>query len=877
MLAYLLALTVSLAAEPSAAEARGLLPEDFYKEVTIEDTALSPDGSLLAFTVMTIDEEHNKRKRAIWMQVLKNGEPQGEPYRFTSPTENTTSPVWSPDGQVLSFQSKRGEDENTTWFIRATAPGGEAYHIEGVEGAPVWSRDGSWIAYVKEPKDEDLNDKTDEDEKDKESTAEPPKKKEEEREGWISPDAITGTLNAKRFDGHVYTTMRMKRDGTRTLLPHVSARNKRQLYVVPAGGGEAVKVTDTAFDLSDPVWLADNGTLLFTGDAFEDDEYNDDYTRDIYAVAREGGEVHKLTSGLGSEYGLAVSPDGERLAYVFSAGPGEPSDVYVVTIGEDGTLEGDAENLTADWDLSPGAPDWAGNSRTVRWLAGIGGNRHVFESNLRGDIHQVTQGDRTLSSVAHARDARVMAYTSTDPLHPTELYVARRDGSKETRLTEFNDAWLDDVALVPPERITYTVSDGTPIEGWVMKPVGYTPGAKQYPMILEIHGGPHGAYGNYWFRAFHILSNAGFFVVYTNPRGSSAYGHDFMYATLGKWGEMDSEDYLAGVETAVNTYPDVDAERVGVAGGSYGGFMSAWLSATTDRFAVANPSRMIANWESWFGGSDAQRLTEYEFDGEPWEVRDVYRRLSPLTYVENVFAPTLIIQSENDYRTPMPDAEQWYMALKKRGVPVELVRYPRSSHGLSRTGEPWLLVDRLNRITTWFTHWLVEENLTNAEAKRRYGQPVLLTRDDLRNATYRLPDNLVEDAEDATIALVDGRYDNPEAHLQAGLTEYMASAPLDSTPGTDAVAVMYANTGGTGVFEYLVLVSNVDGKPFHTASLYLGDRIQVHGLSAEDGTITVDLTVHGPDDPMCCPTRRITRTYTVDAGRLVQQDEGADD
>src|SRR6185436_1944255 len=145
------------------------------------------------------------------------------------------------------------------------------------------------------------------------------------------------------------------------------------------------------------------------------------------------------------------------------------------------------------------------------------------------------------------------------------------------------------------------------------------------------------------------------------------------------------------------------------------------LTATTDRFAVANPSRMICNWESWFAASDAQRLTEYEFNGEPWEMRETYRKLSPLSYVEHVYTPTLIILGENDYRTPTADAEQWYMALKKRGVPVEMALYPRSGHELSRSGEPWLLVDRLNRIKTWFQHWLIDEKLTRTEAKKRFG------------------------------------------------------------------------------------------------------------------------------------------------------------
>lgn len=205
------------------------------------------------------------------------------------------------------------------------------------------------------------------------------------------------------------------------------------------------------------------------------------------------------------------------------------------------------------------------------------------------------------------------------------------------------------------------------------------------------------------------------FVLYPNPRGSTGYGHKFTYATRGKWGEMDTEDFIKGVDTAMAKYADIDGKRLGVSGGSYGGFMTNWLTARTDRFAAAVTSRSITTWESWYGSSDAQGLTEFEFMGKPWEQRELYRRLSPISYVENVKAPTLIIAGEEDYRTPMTDNEQWFMALKKRKVPVELVRYPRSSHGLSRGGEPWLLVDRLERIRSWFVHYLVEKPATTMD------------------------------------------------------------------------------------------------------------------------------------------------------------------
>ena len=672
----------------------GYTPQHYYRLVGVGEVAVAPNGAYVAFTVTTVVEADNRRHREIWLQPLSGGRPAGEAFPVTATNEESSGPRWSPDGSLLAFTSTRSGDPNPVWFLRMDRPAGEAFHIEGVDGPPVWSPDGSQIAFVKAPEGDDEPEEGD---------------GPAERRGWIAPDAVSRTLDAERFDGRVITSLRYKRDGSLSFQPHYLTQNKRQIMLADADGGEPRQLTRLSFNAGAPVWSEDGRVIFFTGNDREDDELNSENTGDIWAVDTRGGAVRRLTSNPGTESAPALSPDGRTIAFLSTPARGSQTDLLLAELGPDGHFRGEPRNLTGDWDLRPGSPSWTADGGAVVFSAGIEGDSHLFRAQEGLPVEQVTDGARRLSSFSFSADGSVMAFTATDAVTPAELYLGSPDGSTEQKVTGFNDDWLARVTMMPAEELVWTSDDGTEVQGWVVKPVGFAEGGS-YPMILKIHGGPHSAYGNTFFPTFHVLSAAGFFVLYTNPRGSSGYGHDFQYATRGEWGIVDREDYLSGVDAAIAAYPQIDPTRLGVAGGSYGGFMTNWLTATEpERFHAAVTSRSITNWESWWGTSDAQRLTEYEFYGTPWEQRDLYRRLSPISYVENVVAPTLIIHSEQDYRTPVADAEQWFMSLMKLGVPVELVRYPRSSHGLSRTGEPWLLVDRLERIRSWFVHYLIDQ------------------------------------------------------------------------------------------------------------------------------------------------------------------------
>ena len=345
-----------LAPSSVGAQMRGVEPADYYRMTFVGDVAVSPAGDLVAFVVTTVVEETNRRHREVWIQRLEEGQPVGDPRRFSDPTRESSSPRWSPDGSVISFQSERGDEGSSTWFVPVTAPGGEAYRIEGVDGAPTWSPDGQWIAYTRAEEQD-----------------------ENGRAGWIAPNAITNTLDSERFDGRVITHIHYKSDGILPLQPDPPSTPKQQLHVVPSMGGAPLKLTDFPVDVGQVTWSSDSETLFFSADPgqFEPEV---EVIRDIYAVSRTGGPPRSITSNPGSEADPAVSPDGTSLAYVSTTEYGGEEELMVVAVGPDGTFQGEPRNLTPDWRLTPGPPAW-----DPRWPSDSVRSLHRREqSSVRG-------------------------------------------------------------------------------------------------------------------------------------------------------------------------------------------------------------------------------------------------------------------------------------------------------------------------------------------------------------------------------------------------------------------------------------------------------------------------------------------------------------
>jgi dipeptidyl aminopeptidase/acylaminoacyl peptidase len=725
---------------PAALAAQGkraFTPADWYKVTNVSAPALSPDGDKVAFTVTTVREAQNRRHTEVWVVPTAGGDAQ----RYTSPGFESSAPRFSDDGKVLYFTSQRPGGRGTQWALRMDQPAGEAYQPP----APVTFNDGS------QPADRSFTVSTtggggfggrgggrggrggapDETQPDSANANDP--------FGRMKPisrppyNAITKPENPARFDGRQIVDMVYKSNGTAEFLagprtaPRPSTPRPSQIQITRPGSAPKA-ITSTSYSHRDAVVSPDGKWVAFVADArlrsdsavnAERDSINKlppDRKRaelprndsEIFIISVADCEANSANCTprkleyTGNESDVQWSPDSKRIAFVGTPAQFKNRRLFVVD-----AAGGKPQDILGSWQYEPGNITWLADGGIMMFTS-TGGSTGVYKIDPGSKkITTVLGGRRQVNSPVLDRAQQRIVFVETDLTHPTELYIANADGTNERKLTSFNDKLNSEIEWANAERVLTKGVGGLDIETWLMKPPGYD-ASKKYPLVLYIHGGPHSAYGEGWFDEFQSLAGAGFMVLYTNPRGSSGTNTEFTYASRGDWGGRDFDDLMRATDWA-SKRSDVDSTRMGVTGGSYGGFMTAWVTTKTNRFKAAETDRMISEWTYWYGASDAQGLTEGEFFGQPWENQVMYDTLSPIRHVKNVKTPTLLVQSEEDYRTPIGNAELWFMALKKQGVPAEFVRYPRSNHDLSRTGEPWLLVDRLGRLRQWFTYWLVDK------------------------------------------------------------------------------------------------------------------------------------------------------------------------
>lgn len=428
---------------------------------------------------------------------------------------------------------------------------------------------------------------------------------------------------------------------------------------------------------------------------------------DLYVL--EGRKARRLTPGEWSVSDFIPLDDGTFILKANTRERGIPTNTHIYHYNPE---RGELRKLTAKLDRAaynslncdvrgPQRAELGFKDGWVYYVATDGPRANLFRVNLKGKIEKVIGGDRSVESFAIGD---YIAFTAQDAVTPTELYIFR-DG-KEKKLTDFN-GWIKDYKLSKPEHFKVKASDGVEIDAWIMKPVDFEPG-KKYPAVLEIHGGPKTAYGYSFMHEFHVLTTRGFVVIFSNPRGSDGYGEEF--ADIREhYGERDYRDIMEVVDEAIKRFDFIDPERIGVTGGSYGGFMTNWIVGHTNRFKAAVTQRSISNWVSFFGTTDiGYFFAPDQIGGDPWGNLDGYWEKSPLKYAPNVETPLLIIHSTEDYRCWLPEALQFFTALRYLGKTVELAIFPGENHDLSRGGKPKHRVRRLELIAGWMERWLKE-------------------------------------------------------------------------------------------------------------------------------------------------------------------------
>ncbi len=635
---------------------RFVTPEDLQAFRFVGDPQVSPDGARILYTVKIVDGE--KYPQHLWVD--------DEPFTVGKVTD--TLPRWSPDGRRIAFVRTR--DEETQVWLMSTA-GGEPRPVTSLPPGRInaleWSPDGGRlaIAYHKDPAPELKKDK-------KQPLLRHIRRIRYREEG-------VGFLDAERD----------------------------HLHVVWVNDRRVVPLTEGPWDDLHPAWSPDGLWIAFVSNRLPDADTRL-FEIDLWVVPSGGGEPRKLPKPPGPAGRPQWSPDGKQIAFL---GHDKPESTWGATnthlwtvpaggaqpardllAGFDRTCE---DVVLTDTKSSHGAgqkPFWSADGKELYFLASDSGSCHLHKVAAAGGAPvRLTDGAREVMQFSHAKGR--FALSISDPLNIGDVYDFEIGGELRRRAS-VNHALFETLHLSTPEPFD------TGIQGWLLKPPHFNPQQK-YPLLLYIHGGPRAMYGNAFFHEFQVLAAKGVVVLYPNPRGSQGYGETFADAIKSDWGNLDYKDLMNAVDQAVKL-PYVDAARLGVCGGSYGGYMTNWIVGHTGRFKAALTERCVSNLYSFFGTSDFGYDDPREFTHPPYENPEHLARLSPVTYVKDIRTPLLILHSEGDLRCPIEQAEQLYAMLKSLGREVEFLRFPEENHDLSRTGRPDRRLARLEFILRWW-------------------------------------------------------------------------------------------------------------------------------------------------------------------------------
>src|ERR1041385_1906673 len=683
---YFLIVMLSLSAAPAhkliagqfQPAKRPINETDLFDFVWIGDPQISPDGSQVTFSRTAPNKERTGYDGATW----------------TVPTAGSAPPVelfpgsgarWSPDGQSILYR----RDGQLSLFSLRTKESRKLTNLPGGAGGAVWSSDGHHIAFLSSTPDEP------------------------------APPEFSANKSDHKSDVHIVTDANYHTSGR----GYLNNTSHQHVFVldIPNDPNEAInprQLTDGSIDDNEPVWAPD-GSRIYFGNAPADEQFT---KRFLYSIPAGGGPPAQLATIPMGIFHLAVSPDGKRIAFhgaVVTQPPRSYSqfDLWVMDLKPGAT----PRNLTANYDFDmnntvTGDNNNSGTSgQTLHWSPD---SRFVFDVSSHwghtalvrvatdtNRVQEITKGDQAGLGFSLTPDSKTFVTVSSNPVMNADLFAVTPDGTQR-RLTNVNENLWAQLNLTLPEEIIYRSFDGRQIQGWIQKPPDFDP-HKKYPLILQIHGGPHGAWGWTFTHEFQLMAARGYVVLYVNPRGSWGYGQEFGNIIQYRFPGDDVKDLLLGVDEVLKR-GYVDTNKLGVTGGSAGGMLVDWIVGHTGRFAAAVSARDFSNWETWWYTTKFSRLQPVWFKTPPFQDPQSYAARSPITFVEKVHTPIMFIEGEDDHLAPSyAGGEQMFRALKFLKRPTVMIIFPREGHGLHAAGEPWHRVERLQHIMAWFDQWLL--------------------------------------------------------------------------------------------------------------------------------------------------------------------------
>jgi dipeptidyl aminopeptidase/acylaminoacyl peptidase len=658
--------------------------EDLYRIQLLSEPRLSPDGRQIVYRLQRVDRKTEKKYSNLWVVAVAGGAPR----QFTCGDQTDASPRWSPDGEAIAFLSNRGDPDRPAQIHLIPFQGGEARRLTILEGEILdfqWYPDGRrLLCSVRRTDPEVLERQKDEQKK---------------KLGVVS----------RRYDRIFY-----KLDGYGYL-----PQQRSHLWSVETRTGRARQLTDhPVWDEWNPSISADGRTIAFVSNHSADPDLEE--MEELFVMPASGGEARRVKAPEGSKWLPSFSPDGRLLAYYGVEGRGlgySYKNIGLWIVPLNGSKP--ARNLTGNYDLHTAPevindcgslewipPTWSSDGQRLYFQASVHGSSVLKSIDLAGqDLREVIGEGGAVGAYSLDRAQKRIAYFFGQMEDTGQVYVRELDDGRTRHLTRVNRSLLDNLELSRVEEVWFKGPSGKDLQGWIMFPPRFDP-RRKYPSILEIHGGPITQYGKFFMHEFYTLAAQGYLVFFCNPRGGRGYGEEHARAIWGAWGGADYEDLMAWTDILL-ARPYVDGRRMGVTGGSYGGYMTVWIIGHTDRFKAAAAQRCVGNLVSEWGSSDTNWTFEHEIQAEPpyldlkkwWE-------MSPMAHIKNARTPTLVIHSEGDLRCPIEQGEQVFVALKRLGVETEFLRFPEEFHGLSRTGRTDRRIVRLNAILSWMDRYL---------------------------------------------------------------------------------------------------------------------------------------------------------------------------